>query len=190
VDLTEFKNLLNDFQPNRVAEDFLYKEFTHVIQDVGEYAKYINMIREDYADSEHISIAGSANWKYSTNPEKGLFREFSSKSDIDVVIVSKNYFEITWDELRSYHRNRYYSLTYENKQKLKRNGENVYSGFISPLWIPLRNIPLSLEFKKNTDKYSVKAVGFRTVNMLFFRNKDEAIDYYVRGFRAAKREIQ
>jgi hypothetical protein len=39
------------------------------------------------------------------------------------------------------------------------------------------------------DKYSTSIVGYREVNMLFFRNMAEVKDYYRRGVEIAKSKL-
>ena len=127
---------------------------------------------------------GSGNWKFSLNPEKN-FKVFDTKSDIDIAIICRSSFEKTWDELRGYHRQNFYLLSQTKKEQLRRNGENVYSGFVSPQWIPNKS-DMKLIHVVNKNKYSDAVVGFRNVNMMYFKNQNEALDYYVRGFRFAQ----
>ncbi len=189
MEINEFKDLIKDNEPLELAKQFLYQDSVFAISSKNEYERFLDEIRVDYSDNEHISIVGSGNWKYSLNPEKGLFREFNRRSDVDIVIISRNYFDSLWERLRDFHRNRYYSLSFHAKEKLKRNGQNVYSGFITPKWIPNPTSPLRLEYEININKYSNKSIGYRSVNMMFFKNEEEVLDYYVRGFRIAKRRI-
>lgn len=128
---------------------------------------------------------GSGNWAYSLNPKKN-FSLYSEQSDIDVVVICEKTFNRTWDALRTYHRTNYYLLSTPEKERLRRNGENVYSGFITPKWIPDKKAKLRFEYEVNTNKYSDENVQYREVNMMYFKNINEVIDYYVRGFSRAK----
>jgi hypothetical protein len=144
----------------------------------------LDQVKLDHPKSEGIAIMGSGNWKFSLNPYKN-FSEFHKDSDIDIAIVCPTSYENTWGELRDHHRKNYYLLTYTEKKQLRRNGENVYSGFISPKWLPLTS-KLRFHHMLKTNIYSNAAIQHRTVNMMYFKNEDEVLDYYIRGFRAAQ----
>jgi hypothetical protein len=185
MSIENFKQIITSIEPEDLAEECLYREYVYAIPSGGEYKSYIDAISADYSEAEHIAIMGSGNCGFSLNPKR-KFREFCIESDIDVVIVCGDTFHKTWEELRSFHRENYYLLNYRQQSQVKRNGENVYSGFITPKWISNRASPARFEYEVNTNKYSNDAVGYRDVNMMYFKNTKEAVDYYVRGFRLAK----
>lgn len=189
MSVDNFKRIIWDLDPEDIVEESLFRGFTHVIPKENDYSEYIELIFSDYKCAEHIAIMGSGNWGYSLNPDKFL-RPFGDYSDIDVVIICHEAFQETWKELREYHRSKYYLLSQNQRSRLKRNGENVYSGFISPKWILSRRAPARFAYEVNSNKYANKYVGYRSVNMMYFKNIEEAIDYYVRGFRLAKGAIK
>ena len=137
------------------------------------------------ASVQHVAVMGSGNWRYSLNPDKG-FREFCKTSDVDVAIVSSELFTELWEEMRMHHRKHFYALSFNEKKRLRRSGENVYCGFISPTWIPNRDRQKSYEYQRMLNSLSDKAVQFLKVKMMFFKNEVEAVDYYARGFQIAK----
>lgn len=184
--LEEFLALVKSANPSNLAAESLHRNFVHAIPDESMYKSFLDGVRLDYPSSEHIAIMGSGNWKFSLNPKKN-FSEFHNKSDIDIVIICRASFEAVWDELRKYHRQNYYLLPCGARAELKRNGENVYSGFISPKWIPGKSIA-NFICTLNSNKYSNEIVGYRSVNMMYFKNTDEALDYYVRGFLLAQQK--
>lgn len=183
--LQEFIGCINGSNPRDIANECLCRELVHAIPDELMYRSYVDAIRDDYPNSTRVAIMGSGNWKFSLNPKKN-FREYCDTSDIDIAIVCPLSFDAAWRELRSYHRNNYYLLGRRDQDNLRRNGENVYSGFISPKWIPGKS-KSKLAYLLNSNKYSNVLVGYREVNMMYFRDDDEAIDYYVRGFRLVKK---
>lgn len=187
--LEDFLALIRSANPIDLAAESLHRDFVHAIPDEFMYKSFLDEVRVDYPLSERIAIMGSGNWKFSLNPKKN-FSEFHNKSDIDIVIICRASFEQTWEELRKYHRQNFYLLPYESRSELKRNGENIYSGFVSPKWIPGKSIA-NFICALNSNKYSNEIIGYRSVNMMYFKNSDEALDYYVRGFRLAqqKREL-
>lgn len=183
--LKEFLTLVQSGNPIELATECLHRNFVHAIPDEAKYAAFLEKVKVDYPSAERIAIMGSGNWKFSLNPEKN-FSAYHSKSDIDIAIICRASFEQTWMELREYHRKHFYFLPYKTKETLKRNGENVYSGFISPKWIPGKSA-VKFQYDLNKNKYSDGVIGFRTVNMMYFKNQDEVLDYYIRGFLLAQK---
>lgn len=182
--LEDFLVLIRSTNPIDLAAESLHRDFVYAIPDESLYKSFLDEVKVDYPLSEHIAIMGSGNWKYSLNPDK-YFSEYHIKSDIDIAIICRVSFEQVWDELRTYHRRNFYQLREDRRTQLKRNGENVYSGFVSPKWIPGKS-NVNFIYALNINKYSNIIIGYRKVNMMYFRNSDEALDYYVRGFRLAK----
>lgn len=179
--LAEFLAFVKTNAPRAIVEECLRRSFVHAIPEEDDYKGFLDVVRNDYPDAEHVAIMGSGNWKFSLNPKKNM-SEFHAGSDIDVAIVCPRSFDRTWEALRAYHRKNFYAVSKENRLQLRRNGENVYAGFISPKWIPGQSDE-RFAYKLNKNKYSTKLVGYRDVNMMFFKNVEEVIDYYVRGFQ-------
>ena len=183
--LEQFLTLVRSADPMDLVTESLHRDFVHAIPDESKYRTFVDKVRLDYPSSERIAIMGSGNWKFSLNPRKN-FSEYHAKSDIDVAVICRESFEQTWEELRTYHRKNFYLLPKDQKEVLKRNGENVYSGFVSPKWIPEKS-NVKFAYTLNTNKYSNDVIGFRSVAMMYFKNQDEAVDYYIRGFLQAKK---
>src|SRR4029079_19549958 len=129
----------------------------------------------------------TGNWRFSLNPDKDL-KEFDSASDIDVAVISAEQFSQTWEELRRVHRSRWYTFPFATRERLRRNAEDVYAGFITPMWIPGNPCELRYRFKIILNKFRNQSVKFKPIKMLFFKNQLEAIDYYKRGFVLAKKK--
>jgi hypothetical protein len=149
---------------------------------------FFNEISKDWTSTERLAIGGTGAWRYSLNPKKE-FREFSNYSDIDVINVSELHFIEIWNRIREYHRKWWYSIPSTEKERLRRNGQNVYSGFVSPKWIPDDSDDLKFKFLTSLERYSTDKIGYRNVNMLFFRNFTEVKDYYRRGIEIAKTKV-
>lgn len=150
--------------------------------------EFLQPIRADWESTELLMISGTGAWRFSLNPDKN-FKEFSERSDIDVVNVSYGHFCEAWDRLRFYHRRRWYIIGKEERSRLLRNGQDIYSGFVSPKWIPDKQDRLRFRFLTGLERYSTDVVRFRSVNMLFFKNLEEAHDYYRRGIEIAKSKL-
>jgi hypothetical protein len=184
----EFLDRIRAESPAELAWEFLVSESVCLFAEVRQYAEFRARVSSLIPEAERIAVVGSGNWRYSLNPEKG-FREFCSKSDVDVAIVSTTRFHEFWEEMRMHHRKHFYALPRHEKERVRRNGENVYSGFISPVWIPNRDRQRNYEYHRLLNSLSDRSVGFLKVKMMFFRNDAEAVDYYARGFWTAKRGI-
>ena len=184
----EFIEQLVSTPPLELAEEWINNDMVHAFSSANEYSEYIELILKDYPKSAKAVITGSGNWCYSLNPKKN-FSKFHKGSDIDVSIVSEEYFTRTWEELRLYHRENFYLIEKSKKEALNRNGQNVYAGFVTPKWIPNKKSKTRFQYEINVNKYSNKQVGFRTVNMMFFRNSTELVDYYIRGIRIAQSRL-
>jgi hypothetical protein len=184
----EFISALRRTHALDLVDSWLGNPLPHAFADTDARDRFFSIIRADWPEITKIQCAGTANWKYSLNPKKA-FRPFCKQSDIDVISISQELFDSTWDRMRSIHRSRWYELPYNERRELRRNGENVYSGFACPKWIPFPKDTLRFKFLTSLDRYSISEVGFRNVNMYFFKNIDEAIDYYRRGVENAKRSI-
>lgn len=186
--LSEFKHALAQCEPGQLAHDFVFSSTVHALPDEVAYASFREKVKAYVPDAEYISIVGSGNWRYSLNPEK-LLAEYHKKSDIDVAVISSRLYYETWDEMRRIHRDRWYVLDHQSRSRLVRNGQNIYSGFACPVWIPQFGHPKVYEFKSMLNKLSGPEIGHREVKMMYFKNEIEMIDYYRRGFTEAKRGI-
>lgn len=189
MELEEFQHYLATADAKDVSERFLTSTEVAAFSTELLYEEFKTRVI-DFLDDvvEHVALVGTSNWNYSLNPRKN-YKTFDEKSDVDVAVVSQSLFMSTWLSLRGFHRDRFYSLSYEERMRLRRNGENVYCGFISPSWIPERQNLLRYNFKSICNRLSDKQVDYKPVKMLFFRNFEEAIDYYKRGILEAKRKL-
>lgn len=148
--------------------------------DASRYADFCQRVTLAYPNGEQVFIAGSGNWGFSLHPEKSL-RPFGDHSDIDVGVIHEPFFHTIWEELRKYHREYFYQVSRSTRDGLRRSGENVYSGFVSPAWIPATGSNFRFQHNKILNALSSHLVGFKPVKMLFFKNRVEAVDYYKRG---------
>src|SRR5262252_2940866 len=127
----EFVTLLGATQPDILAAQFLAAENVTAFPNVAEYLSFKERVANYINDVESVSIVGTGNWRFSLNPDKHL-KEFDRASDIDVAVISHKRFTDTWEELRRVHRLEWYSFDRWVQERLKRNGQNVYSGFVTP----------------------------------------------------------
>ncbi|MFV3326753.1 hypothetical protein ACNFG0_09810 [Pseudomonas sp. NY15372] len=188
VSLKEFSTDITSRDPKELIDCWMRTEQPHAFSSSGLYNEFREQISTDWPNNEMISIAGSGNWRYSLNPTK-KFSEFHDGSDIDVVVISQEYFERTWQELRTIHKKSWIRWNPTERAAVMRTGQNVYCGFVSPKHIPEAQNPYRFDFLKKCNSYSTGAVGYREVNLMFFKSLEDTIDYYLRGVRLAKGKI-
>ncbi len=184
----DFKLTLQRGDPAELAREFVLADSVHALPEPDEYSAFREKVRKHLPAAEYVAIVGSGNWRYSLNPDK-LLNEYHQNSDIDVAVISLHLYQETWDEMRRLHRARWYALDQSARLRLVRNGQNVYAGFASPIWLPQLGHPGVYSFKSMLNKLSGPELGYREVKMLFFKNETEMIDYYRRGFTDAKRGL-
>lgn len=184
----EFVAILRQRPAPQLAEQFLHAQQVHMFSTQADYDDFRARVAAEFPAAELVCVVGSGNWGYSLNPDKAL-RQFSVDSDVDVAVISRDHYQQTWDLIRHFHRTSWYAIDFNQRQRLRRNGENIYAGFASPNWIPDTRSSARFEFRRALNRLSDKFVGYRKVNALFFRNATEAADYYVRGFSIAKASL-
>ncbi len=155
----------------------------------ADYDDFKSMVQLEVGGDPQVVVVGTGNWKFSLNPHKG-FKTFDAKSDIDVAVVSHDRFHQTWEELRRVHRKTWWGLGTEERNSMVRYGQDVYSGFVTPGWIPGNQNTLRFEYLSMLNRLSNRSPGKREVKMIFFKNDTEAVDYYRRGFQLAKWSIK
>jgi hypothetical protein len=185
----EFIAEILERQPELLAETYLAADTVTAFPNADDYASFKARVQRHVNGVESLSIVGTGNWRFSLNPYKSL-KEFDEASDIDIAVISQEQFSQTWEELRRVERSRWYTFSKEIQDRLRRNAEDVYSGFITPAWIPGHQNELLYRFKTILNQLRDESVKFKPVKMLFFKNKVEAIDYYKRGFRLAKGKVK
>lgn len=153
-----------------------------------EYAAFKYLANAELRTASEVFIAGSGNWGFSLDPGN-LLRPFGDHSDRDLAVIDEESFLRIWGELRQFHRESFYSLSWELREMLRRNGENIYAGFVSPMWIPDRRHPSRGSFLRIMNRLSNEYVDYKPVKMLLFRNFTEAVDYYKRGVMKLMRHL-
>jgi hypothetical protein len=171
-----------------LASFYFGREEAAAFLTAAAYQEFIALVQSEVGGEPQVVVVGTGNWKYSLNPYKD-FKPFDGASDIDVAVVSAERFHEAWEELRGVHRRTWWGLSHNARTSLVRSGQDVYSGFISPAWIPGATNSYRFKHLEMLNRLSNQSPGRREVKMLFFRNQTEAIDYYRRGFQLAKRNI-
>lgn len=182
----DFINLVKTAPPDDLIRDFLAKSVVPACATAESYAAFRALVRREIGPCEEVYVMGTANWEYSLNPRKN-FKPFDASSDVDIAVVSPEYFQRTWEELRKEHRANWYAFSRDAQAELRRSGENVYSGFVCPAWIPVRGNAHRYRFKAMLERLRVGLIDYKPPKMHIYRNIDELVDYCKRGVMAARR---
>jgi hypothetical protein len=188
MDLDDFKKRLTGDSPDRVAHSFITAEEVAAFSTPAAYRTFLVAAAAEFPAAEGIHVVGSGNWGYSLDPNN-LFRPFSGASDLDVAIISTSLFNEAWERLRQFHRARYYRLPQAVRDDLRRNGENVYCGFIAPNWIPDHGHEFRYSFLQRLNRVTQATRAVNRMTALYFKNLTECVDYYTRSVRIARREL-
>jgi len=186
--LAQFSEDIFSQDPKDLISRWINTEEPHAFKSSEAYNAFRDRIAEDWPNNEMIAIAGSGNWRYSLNPKKN-FSEFHKGSDIDVVVISQEYFERTWQELRATHKKLWIRWNFGERAAVMRTGQNVYCGFASPKYIPESSNAFRFEFLRKCNSYSTQVIEHREVNLMFFKSAEDTVDYYLRGVRLAKGKL-
>ena len=115
-----------------------------------------------------IEIVGSSKLGISLNDEK-LGKLYDTKSDIDVVIVSSELFDIGWHELLKLDF-KYHKLKTNDRESLKDCYETMHRGYVSP-----DRLPVGMDFSKRwwkifSELSSCEEYEYRKVRGRLFKN--------------------
>jgi|GEM_PF-2961143 len=187
--LDDFKATIKAGDPMDIATQHISKLAVHALPGEEAYSAFKEQVSQLVPQAEAVYIVGSGNWGFSLNPNK-IWEPFRPESDIDVAVVSEHQFLLIWEELRQIHRKNWYKLDDETRTRLRRNGENVYCGFVSPAWIPFKSNASAFAFRRVLNKLQGERVGYRRVTMMYYRNMVELVDYCKRGFIIARGRLR
>src|SRR4028119_990713 len=138
--ISEFKSALGDrSQTNRlIVQKYITHGTPHIFKcNESQYFELKYEIASHFSENpESVRIVGSAKLGFSIAPHK-LWKCFSTESDIDVVIISKEIFENFWCELYDFN----IGLTIRNEREQKQYKkflEYFFKGWIRPDLFPFR----------------------------------------------------
>ena len=160
----------------------------------GECMNMIDSLHLSVSDSfgvsfKNVIVVGSAKIGFSLNPNNPL-RSFDSDndkpSDLDVAIVSSDYFRRCWDMLRSNTSIRYR----HNYNKVSRS---VYNGYVP--FAALQEVKeIRKDFNDSKRRANIrlqKEIGIRhSVNFRVYRSWRDLEDYHVVGIEQIKRKVR
>jgi len=156
----------------------------------AEYSKFREQISAALkCESANVIVVGSGRFGFSLAPHK-FGRPFHDRSDIDVIIVDPNFFDVAWIELIRYDAK---SLTFaadvaESLREHRTN--NVFWGYLEPY-----NLKAALSTYQTVWFPMVAGLGFfraaagRSIKARVYRTWEHAKNYHRWGIRllAAKK---
>lgn len=129
MEFDDFKDLMISEKPDRFARHNLFDEHCFVfngakISSSGTYSEFRSRIADDLGiNPRNIAIVGSAKFGWSMSPMKFGNKYVHGDSDIDIIIVSKDFYENCWKQLRTAYFNGY--------NKIRQNYRNdIFSKFL------------------------------------------------------------
>lgn len=189
MDFTQFRQRILSVPTPQLLGDWFRSLDVASFDSATSYQRFRQSVMDQFPRATNVHVVGTANWKYSLNPNKD-FKSFDEASDIDTVIVDPESFSECWDEIRKKDRLTKYTRAPEDERQYNSASNSIYCGFVAPVWVLDRTTPMRYEFRARLNKVSRSAASGREVKGLFFRTDVEVMDYYTRGVMAAKVKLK
>lgn len=136
---------------------------------------------------DSITLVGSGRLGFSLNPEH-LLRIFGPASDLDVVIVSSEVFDVTWTELLE-KRSEIALAGEEDRRRFKRTKENFFRGYLRPDHLP-PSIGLASEwFPKLASRFTSPVASRHEVQGWLFKSDLHARAFYAEHLDRVQADI-
>ncbi|MFC5863512.1 hypothetical protein ACFPT7_14495 [Acidicapsa dinghuensis] len=78
MERVEFLERIRFGEPNILAREYLMSDEAHAFSDIASYSLFRDKVQSLFQAVEHVAVVGSANWRYSLNPEKGQVAQSST----------------------------------------------------------------------------------------------------------------
>lgn len=189
MDFDAFRESILTHPTDDLLENWLNTERPAAFQNAEAYRSFRDAIAVEFPGATFIGVAGTANWRFSLNPQKG-FKEFDRDSDIDTILVDRVAFDVCWDAIRERDRFTKYTRQDDEERPYRSAASSIYSGFVAPVWILESSVALRYEFRSKLNRVSRTAAGGRSVKALYFKSWPEVKDYYRRGVMLAKVKLK
>jgi hypothetical protein len=189
----QFKEILRGASTlDKVVQNYLFSGVPFAF--VGNESDYANLIAHVTAGlalrEGDMTLVGSGRIGFSLSPVPGEFgRAFGDESDLDLVIVSAELFDVAWLELIG-RVPRYYKLPALVKQWHADHVRHVYYGRI---WPAKLNGVLSCSPRWSSVLSSAgvqhPSLAARDINGLLYRTWEHALAYHAYGLRQILRHV-
>ena len=185
------KNDIVNLSPTKFISKWIIDAVPVIFEE--DYTSYLdwrnNLSKKIGVDPNDIFISGSASIGFSLNPNNNL-KKFNDTSDVDICIISENYFNTAWYELRSikpYHpsmQNSKFKAAIENHRT-----KYIYWGTIATDRIlPILSFgqKWDLALKSSTDD---KHFGSRDLNFRIYKDNKSFRDYTIISVSKCRQKI-
>lgn len=139
--------------------------------------------------NNNIALVGSGAVGISLNPDKN-YRDFDTRSDMDVAVISQRHFDEAWLFLRNNHHRRY-RLTSPKQRLIWESHETrmIYWGALeADRLLPL--LPFGRVWVPASTAASTDAIGNRDVKFRIYRDAAALRLYHEKGVRFLQRELE
>lgn len=178
----EFIEALKSEPPDRFLERNLLRAIPIIFDgDQTAYFDWRKKLSELIdVDPSCILFVGSSATGFSLNPYKN-FKEFNKESDIDIAVISSQYFSISWRYLRM-NKARLKDLDYKTREAWKEHSSNyVYWGTIAADKL-LGVLPFGKEWlKATTDLAGIEPTSNREIKLRIYYDHDALRSYQLKG---------
>ncbi len=140
-------------------------------------------------DSKAIIIAGSACSGFSFNPFKD-YRFFREESDIDIAVISNNYFQEAWHYMRNMSIRHRYGISGMQRTAIdEHKNQLIYWGVIDTEKI-LEILPFGREWiLALTDLSQQAPIDGREIKIRIYKDFESLRDYHIYNFRKLKEQL-
>jgi hypothetical protein len=197
----EFSILLNTSALGDVLRDHVVSGRPYVFRDNPEQETLLrdHLERELNVQSKNIRVVGSGRIGFSMNPHN-FPRRFSEASDIDVVIVDEEVFDLAWTTMLTWNYPRRHTMAVPDKNWRYERQRDLYWGWFNPdriqydgLSFPEDLIPLRDISARWFDAFQslslFKDFATRVVTGRLYRTWTHVLLYHLEGLRQL-REIE
>jgi hypothetical protein len=198
----EFKDIILNEPLERVVEEFIFKGEPYVFR---RWPQGFEVLRSHLCSqlsilTSNVIVIGSAKIGFSLNPDS-FGRQFSEKSDIDVLVVSDTVFDSMWQTLLKWNYPRRYRLDgFEQEWAISRM-DDVYWGWLRPDRIRFEGLSFPDALKPLRDLSTKWFNAFRSLSLFpnfenrdvsgrLYRSWDHAFLYHMDGLRKIKEYFQ
>ncbi len=133
-------------------------------------------------DPYSIIVVGSANIGFSLNPEKN-WAPFNDESDIDIAIISSDYFEQAWHFLKNMRPSERYRLSKEMQEAIKSHESNyIYWGAIAADLV-LGVLPFGEKWITGIGELNKETPLGHTIGLRIYKDIESLRDYTIRTLK-------
>jgi len=139
-------------------------------------------------DPYSIIVVGSANIGFSLNPEKNWI-SFNDESDIDIAIISNDYFEQAWHFLKNMKPSERYRLSKEMQEAIKSHESNyIYWGAIAADLV-LGVLPFGEKWLSGIGELNKELPLGHTIGLRIYKDIESLRDYTIRTLKKLRTRI-